>query len=145
LGLRFADVEAEGLESEPVVQDKVPGAVRRRLAINGATAAEIAFLLNRERVELNAMASDLVAFIVRKLMAAGARKVVPATATLAAAYGAFKREQKLEEAIEAALKELWAEPKIETPPDIEARVKQYLTEYPADTWNRAVRQIAEEE
>jgi hypothetical protein len=146
LGLRFADVEAEGLESEPVVQDKDPGAVRRRLAINGATEVEIAFLLNGERVELNAMASDeLVAFIERKLIAAGARKVVPATAMLAEAYRAFRREQKVEKVIEAALKQLKAEPKIETPPDIEARVKQYLTEHPAETWDDGIRQIAEEE
>jgi hypothetical protein len=146
LGLRLADVEAEGLESEPVGQDKNPGAVHRRLAINGATEAEIAFLLNRERVELNAMASDqLVAFIVRKLIAAGARKVIPATEALAAAYGAFRREQKIQGAIEAGLKQLKAEPKIETPPDIEARVKQYLTEHPTETWDDAIRQIAEEE
>jgi hypothetical protein len=146
LGLRLADVEAEGLESEPVVQDKDPGAVRRRLAINGATEAEIAFLLNRERVELNAMASDqLVAFIVRKLIAAGARKAVPAAKTLAAAYSAFRREQKVVEVIEAALNQLKAEPKIETPPDIEARMKQYLTEHPAQAWDDAIRQIAEDE
>jgi len=142
----LADVEAEGLESEPFAQDKNRNAVGRRLAINGATEVEIAYLLHGERAELNAMASDqLVAFIERKLIAAGARKVIPATAMLAEAYRAFRREQKVEGAIEAALKQLKAEPKIETPPDIEARVKQYLTEYPADTWGRAVRQIAEEE
>jgi len=146
LGLRLADVEAEGLESEPFAQDKNRNAVGRRLAINGATEVEIAYLLHGERAEMNAMASDqLVAFIERKLIAAGARKVIPATAMLAEAYRAFRREQKVEGAIEAALKQLKAEPKIETPPDIEARVKQYLTEYPADTWGRAVRQIAEEE
>jgi hypothetical protein len=146
LGLRLADVESEGLESEPVVQDKDPGAVRSRLAINGANEAEIAFLLSGKRVELNAMTSDqLVAFIVRKLIATGARKVVPATATLAEAYGAFRREQKVEEAIEAALKQLKEKPKIETPPDIDARVKQHLTEHPAETWDDVIRQIAEEE
>ena len=62
------------------------------LAINGAIEAEIAFLLDGERVELNAMTSDqLVAFVERKLIAAGARKVVPVKATLAEAYGAFTR------------------------------------------------------
>jgi hypothetical protein len=145
LGLRLADVEAQGLESEPFAQDKNRNAMRRRLAINGATEAEIAFLLGSERVELNAMASDqLNGFVERKLAAAAARKVVPATAALAAVYGAFRHEQKVEEAIEAALKQLKTEPKIETPPDIEARVKQYLTEHPADKWDDAVRRIAEE-
>ena len=33
----------------------------------------------------------------------------------------------------------------ETPSDLEARVKQHLTEHPAETWDDAVRQIAEEE
>jgi hypothetical protein len=146
LGLRLADVEAQGLESEPFAQDKNGNAMRRRLAINGATEAEIAFLLGGERVELNAMASDqLVAFVECKLIAAGARKVVPANALLAEAYVAFRREQKVEEAIEAALKQLKTEPKIETPPDFEARVKRYLTEHPADKWDDAVRKIAEEE
>jgi hypothetical protein len=146
LGLRLADVEANGLESEPFAQDKNRNAVRHRLAINGATEAEIAFLLDGERVELNAMASDqLVAFVERKLTAAGARKVVPAKALLADAYDAFRREKKVEEAVEAALKRLKGGPKIETPPDIEARVNQYLAEHPAETWDDAVRQIAEEE
>ena len=145
MGLRLADVEAEGLESEPVVQDKDPDAVRRRLAINGATEAEIAFLLDGERVELNAMTSDqLVAFVERKLIAAGARKVVPVKATLVEAYGAFRREAKARPVVEAELERL-ARIAIETPSDLEARVKQYLTEHPAETWDDAVRQIAEEE
>ena len=145
MGLRLADVDAEHLESEPVVQDKDPDAVRRRLAINGATEAEIAFLLNGERVELNAMTSDqLVAFVERKLIAAGARKVVPAKATLVGAYGAFRREAKARRVVGAEFERL-ARIAIETPSDLEARVEQYLTEHPAETWDDAVRQIADEE
>ena len=142
MGLRFADVEAEGLESEPVVQDKDPDAVRRRLAINGATEAEIAFLLDGERAELNAMTSDqLVAFVERKLIAAGARKVVPVKATLAEAYGAFRREANARPVVEAEFERL-ARIAIKAPSDLEARVKQYLTEHPAETWDDAVRQFA---
>ena len=142
MGLRLADVEAEGLESEPVIQDKDPDAVRRRLAINGAIEAEIAFLLDGERVELNAMTSDqLVAFVERKLIAAGARKVVPVKATLAEAYGAFRREANARPVVEAEFERL-ARIAIKAPSDLEARVKQYLTEHPAETWDDAVRQIA---
>jgi hypothetical protein len=145
MGLRFADVEAEALESEPVVQDKDPDAVRRRLAINGATEAEIAFLLDGERAELNAMTSDqLVAFVERKLIAAGARKIVPVKATLAEAYRVFRREARARPVVKAELERL-APVAIETPSHLEARVKHYLTEHPAETWDDAVRQIAEED
>ena len=133
------------MESEPVVQDKDPDAVRRQLAINGATEAEIAFLLDGERVELNAMTSDqLVAFVERKLIAAGARKIVPVKATLAEAYGAFRREARARPVVRAELERL-APVAIERPSDLEARVKHYLTEHPAETWDDAVRQIAEED
>jgi hypothetical protein len=145
VGLRLADVDTEHLESEPVIQDKDADAVRRRLAINGATEAEIAFLLDGERVELNAMTSDqLVAFAERKLIAAGARKVVPAKAMLVGAYGAFRRQAKARPVVEAEFERL-ARIAIETPSDLEARVEQYLTEHPAETWDDAVRQIADEE
>ena len=51
--------------------------LRDQLAGNGATNAEIGILLN-ERVELNAMTSDvLIAMIERKLKTYGLKKVVP--------------------------------------------------------------------
>ena len=70
---------------------------RKRLRINGATEAEIEFLLHGEgntgqRVELNAMTSDqFVAFVERKLTEHRAAKVVPSAETLAETYAAFKR------------------------------------------------------
>ena len=122
-----------------------PDAVRRQLAINGATEAEIAFLLDGERAELNAMTSDqLVAFVERKLIAAGARKIVPVKATLAEAYRVFRREARARPVVKAELERL-APVAIKTPSDLEARVKRYLTEHPAETWDDAVRQIAEED
>ena len=77
LGLRLADVEAMGLQSEPV---ETPGDWAKRaetLAAHGATEEEIAFL-RRRRVELNAMPADVfVGFLERKLAEHGVRKVVP--------------------------------------------------------------------
>jgi hypothetical protein len=60
LGMRLADIE--GLDQEPVSLQQDKGAFARRLRINGATQAEIDFLLTGpdkvgQRVELNAMNS----------------------------------------------------------------------------------------
>ena len=55
LGLRLADVEEMGLDSEATSNPGDEDKIRERLEINGATEEEIDFLLNDERVELNAM------------------------------------------------------------------------------------------
>jgi hypothetical protein len=60
----MTDVQELGLESEPVSFGNVsPSKIRERLRTNGATADEIAFLMEGQRVELNAMtpASALIA------------------------------------------------------------------------------------
>jgi hypothetical protein len=66
LGLRLEDIA--GLEREPAAATKISETkLREQLAENGASPEEIEILL-RERVELNAMASDaLIAMIERKL------------------------------------------------------------------------------
>jgi hypothetical protein len=74
LGLRLADVEKHGLESESVEYRESARSIRASLAESGATDAEIAFLLTK-RVELNAFASDkLVAWIEGKLEEHGVAK-----------------------------------------------------------------------
>jgi DNA topoisomerase VI subunit A len=100
IGLRLADVERLSLQGEPVPlnrggdSDKL---VRRResrinrLTINGAGEDEIGFLLGDadvgQRVELNAMTSDVfVASVEEKLAEHGAAKVVPDASILANAY-----------------------------------------------------------
>jgi hypothetical protein len=55
LGLRLTDVEELELEAEGVHIRENARTLANRLRINGATPEEIAFLLNGERVELNAM------------------------------------------------------------------------------------------
>lgn len=99
LGLRLADIE--GLEREPAAATKTRAEnLRGQLRENGATEEEIAILVV-ERVELNAMTSDaLVEMIERKLKAYGLKKVVPDDDTLAEAYRAFRRSERLRERFE---------------------------------------------
>jgi len=141
LGLRLDDVVELGLESEPVAGGKDEDALSERLRINGATEEEIEFLLGGERVELNSMASDaFVEFVERKLVAHGVAKIVPAAATLASACAAVRREAMVRKALEAELTRINGAI-IDTPADLEQRVRDHLAEHPADTWDAAVRTI----
>jgi hypothetical protein len=148
LGLRLADVEAEELESEPFqLPDTGRGmaALKSRLEINGATQEEIAFLMEGERVELNAMDSDqLVAFVERKLEEHGVEKVVPDGETLEAVYAAMMRSARAKKALKGELEGINAEP-IESLADLAERVAAKLEEEPETTWDGAVRQIAEDD
>jgi hypothetical protein len=144
LGLRLIDVEELGLESESVAQDKNPNSVRERLLINGATEAEADFLLDGDRVELNAMASDqLVAFVERKLTEAGAQKLIPNAPLHREAYAAFKREKIARAVVERYLARLERR-SVAVPADLEARVRVHLAKHPADAWDEAVRRIADD-
>jgi DNA topoisomerase VI subunit B len=157
LGLRIRDVG--DLESEEVVIGQNYDAVAERLKVNGAIDDEITYLLDGQvvddpdsddggkiisghRVELNAMTSaQFVAFVERKLIGAGARKVVPGKALMGEAYAAFAREKAARPEIEALLARLGASP-VAVPEDLDARVRAYLAENPAATWDKAVSQIA---
>jgi hypothetical protein len=152
LGLRLADIEALGLNNEQVVIGKNYDKVRERLRINGATEDEIAYLLDGEvddgdivsghRVELNAMTSDVfVAFVERKLIEAGARKVIPAATLMIEAYSAFVRERLAQPVIERWLMRLGGR-NVAVPGNLEAQVRAFLAEHPAATWDAALRQIA---
>jgi hypothetical protein len=128
LGLRLTDVNALGLESESVLLKNSPDKLRARLKRNGATDAEIEFLLTGRRVELNAMtSSQLVAFIERKLDEHAVKKVVPDTARLAKAYRLAVRSERLlkvvGEAIEAAASD---ERDITVPEDLAEQVENRL-------------------
>jgi hypothetical protein len=91
------------------------------------------------------MTSDqFVAFVERKLTEAGARKVVPDGATMAETYTAFKREEFARPVVERWFQRHARRP-VAVPPDLEARVRAYLAEHLAETWDMAVRKIAEEE
>ena len=143
LGLRLDDVEEEELEAEGVHIGENARTLANRLRINGATQEEIDFLLNGERVELNAMPSDqFVEFVERKLNENGVAKVIPSADTLANTFATFKRGAMAEKALKAELARLNAQP-VKTPANLEKRVKAYLAKNPADTWDKAVRAITE--
>ena len=119
--MRLADVEELGLEAEPTSNKGDDDAIARRLRINGATDEEIAFLIGEERVELNAMSSDVfVAFVERKLNEHGVAKVVPPPSTLAETFTAFKRGAAAQAALKAEMARLNAEP-VDVPSDLDAQ------------------------
>jgi hypothetical protein len=153
LGLRLADVRAMGLADEEVPINKNHDALWRRLRINGASMAEIKFLLDGavdgegkiktgRRVELNAMTSDVfVAFVERKLTEAGARKVMPSAALLRDAYVAFVREKAARAEVEALLNGLADQP-VDVPADLEARIRAFIDQHSDKPWDAEARRIA---
>src|SRR5262249_32695775 len=127
-----------GLEREPAAATRATeGILRSQLAENGASEAETDILLN-ERVELNAMTSDvLIAMIERKLKAYGIQKVIPDNDMLAEAYQTFHRSQQLREKFEE-LEEEFEETEIEVPEDLHEKVRAVLEEHNDLRWDEAV-------
>jgi len=141
LGLRLADVEELGLDSEATSNKGDDDKIAERLRINGATDDEVAFLLNEERVELNAMPSDVfIQFVERKLNENGVAKVIPLAEKLAEAFTTFERGRLAHAALKAELERLNKEP-VDVPADLTDRVKAHLAENPAETWDAAVKAI----
>lgn len=143
LGLRLDDVHELGLVSEPVsFANASEEKIRDRLEHNGATEAEIDFLMEGQRVELNAMTSDqFVAFVERNLTEAGIAKIVLPKDQLEEAFRLFVRSKKIEEVVEKAIAELDDE-EIGIPDDLEDLVRDYLAEHPDEPWEGAVRDAA---
>jgi hypothetical protein len=142
LGLRLADVEEMGLDAEPTSNKGAASIIAARLRINGATDEEVAFLTGEERVELNAMSSDVfVEFVERKLNEHGVAKVIPAPSTLAEAFTAFRRGAAAQAALKAEMARLNAEP-VEVPSDLDAQLRAHLEDNPEETWDAALKAIA---
>ena len=160
IGLRLDDVGT--LPSEPVAlfprPSKKPLAHRRasvteRLRINGATEAEIDFLLTDEhgapgsvgkRVELNAMTSDqFMAFVERKLAEQGAAKVIPDESLLAEAFSANVRGARVKLAFAVELQRL-KDAAVNVPSDLAGRVRERLAANPTGTWIDAIEAMAAE-
>src|SRR5262249_3826276 len=133
LGLRLEDIG--GLETEPAATSKVDDEKRReQLKRNGATDAEVEFLLE-ERVELNAMPSDdLIEMVESKLEACGLEKVVPDDGLLGKTYKEFHRSNELREKFEE-LEEEFEETKITVPKNLRKRVRQILKEHDDLRWD----------
>lgn len=150
LGLRLTDVQEMNLESEQVDYDSNVDP-RLNLRASGATVEEQNFLVRPERyggwtgerVELNAMASDVfVDFLDHKLVAAGVAKVVPDAATLEKAYRRAYRRAVLQKAIDEVIAGQENEG-IALPPDLAGRVRRAI-EGGGDAWDDAVWKLARE-
>ena len=153
IGLRLDHVIRLGLQSEAFAFGKKENLAktRERLRINGASEAEIAFMLSPapghatggKRVELNATTSrQLVDLVEASLIANGVRKVIPAHAMLAETYAAFKRAAaaQTDAALAAELARINAMP-VDIPGDLDARVRAYWAEHPTAPWDDALRAI----
>jgi hypothetical protein len=139
LGLRLEDID--GLEREPAAATKTrESIIREQLAENGASDAEIAFLLN-ERVELNAMTSDgLIAMIERKLKQHGLEKVIPDDELLQKTYLEFHASEELREKYEEA-EEVFEASDVEVPKNLRKKVGKILKANPALRWDDAIEKI----
>lgn len=143
LGLRLDDVIALDLEGfAEAVSDRGSREARaENLLLNGATEAEIEFLLER-RVELNALTSDrLVAFIEQKLVTSGVRKLVPNADLLAAAFRSNIRSTRIEQIVDRAISEV-VDHDVVVPDNLADQVADLLRENPALRWDAAVAGIA---
>lgn len=157
LGLRLEDVEALGLEGEPVVihQRKDPG--ERLWEYEGITLEEIDYLRggttrygewNGKRVELNAMTSQqLIDWLEDKFEEHGVEKVIPEKHLLGRVWQSEHRSHAYNKFAEKRLKEIQAdfdkqykEPK--TPKDLQNQVARHFETHSAASWNDAISSIA---
>jgi hypothetical protein len=151
LGLRLADVEAWGLDSEEVSYGKSDPTWN--LKENGATADEIDFLYTPRphalthkgnRVELNAFPSDqFVKWLESKLDEAGIRKVIPDEETLKAAYLRARKLARLQRMVDEIIDE--DDTEIEVPDDVAERIATKLDEERSHSWDDALTSLAAED
>ena len=143
LGLRLTDVHQERLlaSAEAVFDKGSPELRSANLRENGATDAEVDFLLDR-RVELYALPSDrLVRFIERKLVAHGVRKIVPGRRLLQQTYRALVHAERARPLVKKALAKAAKGPVIAVPADLQERVAAFLKKNRRHPWDVAVAKI----
>ena len=142
-GMRLGDIGGLACEAANTVGSPYKAAANLRL--NGATEAEIGFLL-KKRVELNAFASDeLVAWIEKKFAEHGLKKVIPDDKILADAYQRASEYAVVQKAIDEKLTELRKTMTAATmPDDLRAAVESKLKARPTLTWDEAITEIVEE-
>jgi hypothetical protein len=142
LGMRLGDID--GLPTEAANYQGTRQAAELNLRENGATEEEIEFLLDR-RVELNAFASDeLVAWVEKRLVAHGVKKLIPDDATLASAYQRASENAAVQKAIDKAVRELRKTmTTAEVPVDLREKVAEGLAADNKLPWDWIVTDIAE--
>lgn len=144
LGLRLEDVQAHSLQSEPC---RFRAADRARLKQDGASDDEVAYLGERQRVELNAFTSDqFIAWLEGKLQQHGVSKVIPDSETLEIAYRRAVAARRIDARINAVeTEELAAAKESTVPANLADRVHAVVASSPERPWDQAVWRIAAEE
>jgi hypothetical protein len=139
IGLRLADVKAMALLSEPFSTDKDWNKVSRTLKRHGVTPEEITFL-ERERVELNAMASgEFIHFIEKKFEEHGIEKVLPVAETIDCHARRLIEQQFANKAMEEMMPEIKKQAASATlPADLRRFVEAELARRPELPWDAAV-------
>lgn len=142
LGIRLEDVRRLKLASEPFT---IKTAAAKNLRRNGATEAEIGFLLgdgdgHGQRVELNAMTSpQFIKWLKGKLKKHGVKKFVPDDDVLQTAFKRAALAHKLNAEIDKVFFKLRTEAdKAEVPEDLRTMVQAYLKRNPSESWDFAV-------
>ena len=152
LGLRLEDIEAWGLESEPVSygvsktgEPKDPGPNLRR---NDASEEEVDFLRGERtwqgyqgrRVELNAFTSpQLIEWLEGKLQQHGIAKVIPDDRELAAAFRRAVQVARINRELPKVVKKAKAEAKnVAVPAGLRQLVKDRLEQSPGQPWDEVV-------
>jgi hypothetical protein len=148
IGLRLADVEAMGLESETVkVKPESREARRLTLFKHGASIEEVRFLapITREcrRVELNAMTSrQLVDFVEAALAANGVEKVMPTSEVLEQQarhrLQVMLTNNRLAEQADEIAQQAAA---MALPDDLAVQVRDVLNHQPELSWDQALAQL----
>ncbi len=140
LGLRLIDARNMGLASENVTLKKDS---RHELRRSGATSEEMEFLLNGERVELNAMDSQqFVDWLEQKFREHGVTKVVPDVATLEAAYKRAVLVGQANKAL-ARVQKKWSKngnSSIKVPGDLPERIRARI-DGTNRSWDEAIKEI----
>jgi len=151
LGLRLADVERLGLQSEEQIhkQEKDPTEKFLEWGTDEVTEEEAAFLRGRHqswktwigrRIELNAMTSrQFIDWLEDKLRKARVKKVVPDAAVLGKAW---HRAVWLEQ-VRKQIALVSTEPCMALPKNLEADLRRRLKRSPELSWDEAIVQIAE--
>jgi hypothetical protein len=154
LGLRLSDVEAMGLQSEPVAFETLKAKTKKAdtLRRHGATTEEIAFLMGPEistrgsRVELNAMTSrQFIDFVEQKLEEHGVEKIIPDDDVMVEHARRVLEQVLADKAIEQIKERIAKEAaEIKLPKDLRQLVEDEIVLDPALSWDAAVATVVGE-
>jgi DNA topoisomerase VI subunit A len=150
LGLRLEDALRYNLESETVYEKITDPKFRAQLKGNGATEDEIQFLVQGQRVELNAFASDeFVEWLTGKLddlqRQGIIKKVIPDVDTLEKVYRANVARNHFEERVGELADEAWEQARgAPLPADLIGQLAIMLQDDPNLSWDKAIQRIIAE-